>query len=229
MKYYAHYGHRTSSCASGHGGTSSSSTSCVRRVRDQRLRAVGRRPRRRRSMCATSRTGGSPSSTPGSTPTSGSACGGGSPSRARERVPGQLRRWPVGSPSDSYLDRFRESGKVADPPVRAPDLTRSTSSTRRGRHVEDLEHVALGLWVNAGFFAFRREIFDYMEHGRRARRGPFPRLIAERELLAYPVRRVLGVMDTFKDKCGWTRSRPGAPALACLALDGGRPPRPVLL
>jgi len=57
-----------------------------------------------------------------------------------------------------------------------------------------------GLRVNAGFFIFRRTIFDYMRPGEELVAEPFGRLIAERKLLAYPYNGFWAPMDTFKDR-----------------------------
>ena len=48
------------------------------------------------------------------------------------------------------------------------------------------------LWINGGYFVFRREIFDYIETGEDLVEEPFQRLIEEGKLIAYPVRRLLG-------------------------------------
>jgi glucose-1-phosphate cytidylyltransferase len=54
--------------------------------------------------------------------------------------------------------------------------------------------------INGGFFVFRREIFDYIHEGEDLVLEPFDRLIAERQLLAYPFDGFWRNMDTFKDK-----------------------------
>ena len=51
-----------------------------------------------------------------------------------------------------------------------------------------------------GFFAFRREIFDYMNEGEELVVEPFERLIAKRELLTVAYDGFWRNMDTFKDK-----------------------------
>lgn len=56
------------------------------------------------------------------------------------------------------------------------------------------------LWINGGFFAFRREIFDYMGDGEELVREPFQRLIDSRQLSAYRHPGFWMAMDTFKDK-----------------------------
>jgi glucose-1-phosphate cytidylyltransferase len=54
-------------------------------------------------------------------------------------------------------------------------------------------------WVNAGFFAFRQEIFDYMEPGEELVEEPFQRLIVARKLAALPYTGFWRCCDTFKD------------------------------
>jgi len=40
------------------------------------------------------------------------------------------------------------------------------------------------MWINGGYFVFRREIFDYIEEGDDLVEEPFRRLIAENKLMA---------------------------------------------
>jgi glucose-1-phosphate cytidylyltransferase len=59
---------------------------------------------------------------------------------------------------------------------------------------------ASGLWLNAGYFVFRRGIFDYIEEGEDLVEEPFQRLIGEGKLAAYPYDGFWAPMDTLKDK-----------------------------
>ncbi len=45
--------------------------------------------------------------------------------------------------------------------------------------------------MNGGFFVFKRDVIDAIEPGEELVDEPFARLIARRELLAYPLRRIL--------------------------------------
>lgn len=56
------------------------------------------------------------------------------------------------------------------------------------------------IWINGGFFAFRREIFDYIYPGDELVRKPFARLIEKGALLAHKCTGFWQCMDTFKDK-----------------------------
>lgn len=64
--------------------------------------------------------------------------------------------------------------------------------------VEDVTKA--NMWINAGYFVFRREIFDYIEEGEDLVEEPFRRLIAEEKLIAYPYEGFWAPMDTLKDK-----------------------------
>lgn len=57
-----------------------------------------------------------------------------------------------------------------------------------------------GLWINAGYFVFRKEIFDYMEEGEELVVEPFQRLIKANKLHAYKYNGFWLALDTFKDK-----------------------------
>ena len=54
-------------------------------------------------------------------------------------------------------------------------------------------------WINAGFFALRNTIFDYMRPGEELVVEPFQRLIAERKLACLPYEGFWRSCDTFKD------------------------------
>lgn len=57
-----------------------------------------------------------------------------------------------------------------------------------------------GLWINGGFFIFRREIFSHMRAGEELVYEPFSRLIATEKLVAHRYRGFWMPMDTFKEK-----------------------------
>lgn len=61
------------------------------------------------------------------------------------------------------------------------------------------------LLINGGFFAFRREIFDYINEGEELVEKPFQRLIAAAKLSAFRWDGFWGCMDTFKDKISYDR------------------------
>jgi glucose-1-phosphate cytidylyltransferase len=61
------------------------------------------------------------------------------------------------------------------------------------------------LFINGGYFAFKNEIFDYINEGEELVEKPFERLIAQRKLLTYRHSGFWGAMDTFKDKITYDR------------------------
>ena len=64
--------------------------------------------------------------------------------------------------------------------------------------IEDVTR--MDLWINAGYFVFRREILDYIGEGEDLVEQPFKRLVADGKLAAYPYDGFWAPMDTLKDK-----------------------------
>ena len=56
------------------------------------------------------------------------------------------------------------------------------------------------LWINGGFFIFRREIFDYIQKGEELVEQPFERLVEKRGLIGHRHPGFWCSMDTYKDK-----------------------------
>src|SRR6266487_19887 len=56
-----------------------------------------------------------------------------------------------------------------------------------------------GLWVNGGYFIFRRDIFDYLDEGEELVVEPFQRLVEESKLITYPHTGFWAPMDTLVD------------------------------
>lgn len=104
-------------------------------------------------------------------------------------------------PLPTYLDRFRASDKVAGFVCVRPAQSFHVVSVADGGLVTDVRAVQdIDLWVNGGYFVFRKEIFDYMKPGEELVVEPFQRLAAEKKLLAYKYDGFFGCMDTFKEK-----------------------------
>jgi glucose-1-phosphate cytidylyltransferase len=61
------------------------------------------------------------------------------------------------------------------------------------------------LLLNGGFFALRREIFDFVHEGEELVEQPFQRLIEKRLLGSYRHLGFWQAMDTFKDKISLDR------------------------
>lgn len=56
------------------------------------------------------------------------------------------------------------------------------------------------IWINGGYFVFRKELFEYIKPGEELVYEPFARLIAERKLWSKRYQGFWQCMDTFKDK-----------------------------
>lgn len=104
-------------------------------------------------------------------------------------------------PLDSYLrDFIRRDNIACFVSVPAPHTFHIVHADSEN-HLERLELVASSsVRVNAGFFVFKREVFDYIKPGDELVDEPFARLIAEHEVLAVPYDGFWRNMDTFKDK-----------------------------
>lgn len=104
-------------------------------------------------------------------------------------------------PLPKLIDYFKASGKVACFLAVTPTWSFHLASLEEDGVVNKIEHVSKsGSRINGGFFLFRREIFDYMRDGEELVDEPFKRLIAERQLVAYPYDGFWACMDTFKEK-----------------------------
>jgi glucose-1-phosphate cytidylyltransferase len=100
-----------------------------------------------------------------------------------------------------YLDCFLAQKKIA-----SFLAVRSTQSF----HVASIDGEGLvtsidplsdsGIWINGGFFVFRREMFEYLNEGEDLVFEPFQRLIIAQQLWAYRYHGFWTAMDTFKDK-----------------------------
>lgn len=104
-------------------------------------------------------------------------------------------------PLPQYLDCFYESDKIASLLTVKPSASFHVVKMGEGGSVSSIEPVQKSdLWINAGFFVFKKEIFNYMREGEELVMEPFARLIAENQLLAYRYEGFWAGMDTFKEK-----------------------------
>jgi len=102
---------------------------------------------------------------------------------------------------DAYLDFFHEKGKVASFLCVKPSQSFHVVSVEENGEVDKITPVAQSdIWINAGFFAFKKQIFDYMRPGEELVQEPFYRLIQERQLAAYHNQSFWGCIDTLKEK-----------------------------
>jgi len=104
------------------------------------------------------------------------------------------------APLPELIGAHAASGKIASLLAAKPNYTFNVISADESNTVTSFHDVAAtGLWINGGFFVFRRQIFDYIQYG-----DDIPetltRLIADRELLAYRYDGFWAPLDTLKDR-----------------------------
>jgi glucose-1-phosphate cytidylyltransferase len=104
-------------------------------------------------------------------------------------------------PLPRYLEHFRRHGAVASFACVRPSQTFHTVSLGDGSRVREIRPASeSGLWINGGFFVFKREVFDYLRAGEDLVDEPFRRLIARDQLIGYRHDGFWACMDTLKDK-----------------------------
>jgi glucose-1-phosphate cytidylyltransferase len=104
-------------------------------------------------------------------------------------------------PLPPMLETFRKSNSVASMLLVQPTATLDLVNTTPGGIVTGITALnQSSIWINGGFFALRKEIFDYIYPGEELVREPFQRLIEKQALSAYNYTGFWQCMDTFKDK-----------------------------
>lgn len=103
---------------------------------------------------------------------------------------------------NAYVDTALQTGKTASFLAVHPAQTFHVVDFEPSGAVTSIEAVTKSdIWMNGGFFVFRRNIFDYLRPGEDLVDEPFERLIKDRQLYAH---RYQGgfwqAMDTFKDR-----------------------------
>jgi glucose-1-phosphate cytidylyltransferase len=105
------------------------------------------------------------------------------------------------APLPDMVERLQASGKAGLFLSTRPMFTAHVVSADGDGLVTAVEDIQRAdVWINAGFFVFRRDVLDYLEPGEELVVEGFARLIAKNELLAYRYEGFWGPMDTIKDK-----------------------------
>lgn len=100
-----------------------------------------------------------------------------------------------------YLDHFCRSNKVGCFLSVKPSLTFHVVSSDENGQVRSIEPQSeAGIWINGGFFVFRKEIFDYIKDGEELVYEPFRRLISRGQLLTHQHTGFFASIDTLKEK-----------------------------
>jgi glucose-1-phosphate cytidylyltransferase len=102
-------------------------------------------------------------------------------------------------PLPTLVDYHEERGKVASLLSVRPNYTFNVVSFADGRVTGFHDIAESGVWINGGYFVFRREVFDFIEDGEDMP-AILTRLIDAGELVTYPYDGFWAPMDTLKDK-----------------------------
>jgi glucose-1-phosphate cytidylyltransferase len=105
------------------------------------------------------------------------------------------------APLSDMIERLRSSGKTALFISVRPMFTAHVVRVKEDgvvRSVDDIQKA--DVWINGGFFVFRRNVLDYINPGEELVEEPFQRLIKDGELIAYRYEGFWEPMDTIKDK-----------------------------
>jgi glucose-1-phosphate cytidylyltransferase len=99
------------------------------------------------------------------------------------------------------IEAFRRSGKIACFVAVRPSFSLHLVDMAGNGKVDRIRPSQdANLWINGGFFVFRREVFDYMRDGEELVEAPFQRLIDADQLMAFRHEGFWRPMDTLKDK-----------------------------
>lgn len=100
-----------------------------------------------------------------------------------------------------YVSMFLASNKVAAFVSVKPTQSFHVVTFRSGQDVSGIRPlVDSDIWINGGYFIFRKEIFRYMKAGEELVCEPFRRLIEDRQIITLKHDGFWVAMDTFKDK-----------------------------
>jgi glucose-1-phosphate cytidylyltransferase len=103
-------------------------------------------------------------------------------------------------PLPAVVDRLERTRAVGTFVAARPSISlHFVQHAQDGRVTGFLNPQQANTWVNAGFFAFRREVFDYLRPGEELVEEPFQRLIDDAKLSALPYSGFWRCCDTFKD------------------------------
>lgn len=107
---------------------------------------------------------------------------------------------------NSNIKRLRESGAIGCATAVRPPHSFHSITAGNDDFVTGITPVTdTDMWLNGGYFVFRKELFDYIEPGEELVVEPFHRLIEKRNLIALKHEGFWKAMDTFKDKIEFER------------------------
>jgi glucose-1-phosphate cytidylyltransferase len=99
------------------------------------------------------------------------------------------------------IDNFMARNKIASFVAVKPRQSFHVVSLKDNDEVFEIKDIAQSdIWINGGFFVFKKEIFSYFKNDEELVNEPFKRLIDKKELITYKHNGFWASMDTFKDK-----------------------------
>ena len=99
------------------------------------------------------------------------------------------------------INEFKNSGKIGCFICVKPSQSFSVVSLNEKRGVEKIQYVKdSDMYINGGYFVFKREIFKYIKEREELVVEPFQRLIQEKMLMGYKYEKFWHCMDTFKEQ-----------------------------
>jgi glucose-1-phosphate cytidylyltransferase len=102
---------------------------------------------------------------------------------------------------NAMIERFRRSGKIACFLAVRPPLTYHLADIEPDGRVREFRSSERSeMWINAGYFVLRPQIFDYMNEGEELVLEPFSRLIEANQLMAFKYDGFWRCMDNLKDR-----------------------------
>jgi glucose-1-phosphate cytidylyltransferase len=105
------------------------------------------------------------------------------------------------APLPEMIDLFKKSGKIASfVAVRPPFNFHLAEFDKNGAVQRFRSNKESDMWINGGYFIFRKEIYDYIRDGEELVLEPFERLIKANQLMAYKYEGFWRAMDTLKDR-----------------------------
>jgi glucose-1-phosphate cytidylyltransferase len=101
----------------------------------------------------------------------------------------------------AMIETFKKSGKIACFVAARPNFSLHLVEMEGNGKVNGIRTTQnANLWINGGFFVFRRQVFDYLRDGEELVEEPFQRLMEDNQLMAFKHEGFWRPMDTLKDK-----------------------------
>jgi glucose-1-phosphate cytidylyltransferase len=105
-------------------------------------------------------------------------------------------------PLPAQIEDFKRQDKIASFLCVLPNLSYHVISMEPGSSLVSGVHPIRdgSVRINGGYFAFKRDIFNFMHEGEELVLEPFQRLMREKQLIGYSYDGFWAGMDTFKDR-----------------------------